>query len=394
MKIRLGLIGFACFLLINCGGSGGQSGGSVSQIGGTIADPEPRSFSLGFTPFPHAFTQEAVDDAYDVIKRNADMIVQHFDDGVPWQEALDNANNAKKYRDTYAGNFLNDLDYKLQHNPAGHVVYLALTPLGPLREGLALHRGNSVNEPLTTPWDTYALDHPEVIKAYTRHCLNMIEHFDPDYVAYAIEANMLAYFDKQNGTNKWSQFVNLVKKVYPAIKAKHPDLPLFISLQVGFFHSDPGQQAMDISRILPYTDYIAISAYPYTETPDPADLPADYFSELIELAPTKPVVIAETAWPAEDVEDVKNPGTIIAAEDPQRQQQYIQRLIGEMDKLDCRFITIFFTRDYDDFWESDFQYYPNAQLIRTWRDTGLYDGQGNPRPALDTWLAALKRPKS
>lgn len=139
---------------------------------------------------------------------------------------------------------------------------------------------------------------------------------------------------------------------------------------------------------------MAISAYPYTDIPNPADLPADYFSQLTDLDPAKPVAIAETAWPAEDVEDFNYPGTIIAAEDPQRQQQYIQRLIDEMDELDGRFVTLFFTRDYDDFWESDLQYDPNAQLIRIWRDTGLYDGQGNPRPALDTWRAGLQRPKS
>ena len=105
------------------------------------------------------------------------------------------------------------------------------------------------------------------------------------------------------------------------------------------------------------------------------------------------MAIAETAWPAEDVEDINHPGHIIAVENPQRQQQYIQRLISEMEELDGRFITLFFTRDFDDFWETDLQYDPNAQLIRTWRDTGLYDGQGNPRPALDLWRAALDRSK-
>lgn len=385
--MRPWLIVLSCLLLIHCGGSGDQTGDTEDA-------PEPRSFYMGFTPFPHAFTVEAVEAAYDVVSRNADMIVQHFDDGVPWQEALDNADNATDYRSTYAGNFLGDLDYKREHNPAGHAIYLAMTPLGPLRGGLALHRGDSANEPLTPPWDTYALDHPDVVKAYIQHCLNMIEHFEPDYVAYAIEANILAYYDQLNGTDKWSEFVNLVKEVYPVIKARHPDLPIFISLQVGFFHLDSTRQTLDIGRILPYTDYMAISAYPYTDTPDPADLPDEYFSELFDLAPTKPVVIAETAWPAEDVEDVNNPGTIIAAEDPQRQQQYIRRLIDEMDRRDSRFMTIFFTRDYDDFWDSDFQYYPDAQLIRTWRDTGLYDGAGNPRPALDTWLDALARPIS
>jgi hypothetical protein len=110
----------------------------VDPVGGNPAGPAPRSFSMGFTPFPHAFSVEAVEAAYDVIARDADMIVQHFDDGVPWQEALGNADNATTCRDTYAVNLLNDLDYKLQHNPAGHSLYLAVTPLGPMREGLAL----------------------------------------------------------------------------------------------------------------------------------------------------------------------------------------------------------------------------------------------------------------
>jgi hypothetical protein len=387
-KIRFWLIGCACFLLmLSCSGGDGKTGENPSGSA-------PRSFSMGFTSFPHAFTVEAVVSAYDVITNDADMIVQHFDDGVPWQEALDNADNATAYRDTYDINLLNDLDFKLQHNPAGHSLYLAVTPLGPMREGLALHRGASGNEPLTPPWDTNALDHPDVIKAYTQHCLNMIEHFHPDYFAYAIEANILMSSDSRNGTTKWPEFVNLVKAVYPVLKASYPDLPVFISLQAGFFYADSTTQTAAINQILPYTDFMAISAYPFSATPNPADLPADFFSQLADLDPTKPVAIAETAWPAEDVEDMSHPGTIISAEDPQRQQQYIQRLINEMDELDGRFITLFFTRDYDDFWESYLQYDPNAPLIRTWRDTGLYDGQGNPRPALDTWRAALERPKS
>ena len=373
----------AYLVLISCDDSAVNSSG----------DKEPRSFYLGFTPFPHAFSYEAVEAAYDVINQDADMIVQHFDDGVPWFEALDNANNATAYRDTYAANFLDDLDFKLQRNPAGHIVYLAVTPLSPLREGLALHRGNSGNESLAPPWDNYTLDHPDVIKAYTRHCLNMIEHFDPDYFAYAVEANILAFYDQVNGTGKWAQFVNLSGEVYSSIKAEHPDLPVFISLQVGFYQISPAEQAAAINQILPYTDYMAISAYPFTDIPDPDDLPAGYFTALTNLSPAKPVVIAETAWPAEDLTDVNNPDIVIAEEDPQRQQHYIQRLIDEMDMLNGRFITLFFTRDYDDFWESDFQYYPDAQLYRTWRDTGLYDGPGNSRPALNTWLEALARPK-
>jgi hypothetical protein len=377
-NILFWLVGGACLLLISCGDGGENS--SVAT---------PRSFSMGFTPFPHALSLAAVESAYGVIDSDADMIVQHFDEGVPWQEALDNADNATSYRDNYAADFLNELDYKLQHNPAGHSLYLAVTPLAPMRDGLALHRGAATNEALTTPWDGYALDDPVVIKAYTRHCLDMIEHFHPDYFAYAIEANILAHTDPI----KWAQFVNLAQAVYPVLKASYPDLPVFMSLHVGYFHSYNTAQITAINQILPYTDYIAISAYPYIDTPNPADLPASYFSQLADLAPTKPVAFAETAWPAEDVVDVNPPYTLIAAEDPQRQQLYIQRLINEMDALDGKFITLFFTRDFDDLWESNLQDDPSAELIRIWRDAGLYDGPGNPRPALDTWKAALARPK-
>lgn len=381
----------ACVLLMGCGGGGGGGGGDTASQATQIV---PRSFHLGFTPFPHAYTVAAVEAAYDVISNDADMVVQHLDDGIPWAEALDNADNGTTYRDTYAANLVGDLDYKFQHNPAGHALYLAVTPLDMMREGLALHRGDSSNEALTPPWDGYDLDDPLVIRAYIQHCMNMIDHFDPDFFVYAIEANILAAHDKLNGTNKWSDFVTLAGSVYSALKARHPDLPVSLSLQVGFFHADVSEQTAAIAQILPYTDSVAISAYPFTDIPDPADLPADYFSRLTDLAPSKPVVIAETAWPAEDLEDVNNPGTIIAAEDPQRQQKYIRFLIDEMDRLNGRFLVLFCTRDYDDFWESDLKNDSNAQLIRTWRDTGLYDGAGNPRPALDIWQEALERPKS
>jgi hypothetical protein len=53
----------------------------------------------------------------------------------------------------------------------------------------------------------------------------------------------------------------------------------------------------------------------------------------------------------------------------------------------------FFTRDYDEMWESEIRFLPNNSLIRLWKDTGLYRGDGSPRPALERWRAALARPR-
>lgn len=365
-------------LIIACGGGSDSS----------FAPADSRSFVMGFTPFPHAGTADAVDAAYAVIATDGDLIAHHFDDGVPWDEALDNAGTGSSYRDTYDGAYLAELDSRLASTPRGHTMYVAVTPLNFERADLALHRGSAGNEPLTPPWDSYALDHPNVIAAFGQHCLNMIEQFEPDYFGYAIEANILAF----NDAPKWTEFVNLAQSTYATIKAVYPNLPVFITLQADFFHADPPSQTTAINRVLPYTDMIAVSTYPYTAEADPSNLRTDHFSALADLAPEKPFAIAETAWPAEDITDINDPAIVLVPADPARQQAYIERLLAESQDLSAEFVTLFFTRDFDDFWDSTFQFLPEAALVRIWKDTGLYDGQGNPRPALDPWRAILAKP--
>jgi hypothetical protein len=59
--------------------------------------------------------------------------------------------------------------------------------------------------------------------------------------------------------------------------------------------------------------------------------------------------------------------------------------------MDTRFVTWTFTRDYDSLWVSDFQNSPNAPLFRSWKDDGLYTGDGQPRQALGAWREWLAR---
>ena len=51
------------------------------------AEPS-RSFYLGFTPFPHDLALASVQETYSNITTNGDIINHHFDNGVPWIEAL------------------------------------------------------------------------------------------------------------------------------------------------------------------------------------------------------------------------------------------------------------------------------------------------------------------
>ena len=274
-----------------------------------------RSFALGFSDFPHALSGQAVVDAHDVIRRDADMAVMHFDDGVPWQEALAGT--------PYDSDYLNGFLARAGMIPGSHLTYLAITPIGPGRDALAGHRGAAPNEPLSAPWDSYAFDAQQVTAAFTAHCNRLIEIFSPDYFAYAIEANILY----QLAPGKWPAFVRFCAAVYPALKAAHPGLPIFLTIHADTYHADPVAQGAAIAMLLPYTDMIAVSTYPFTAPrSDPGTIPPDWFSAVAALAPGKPFAISETVWPAEDI---MPPARISVIGTPETQRAYTERLIAE-----------------------------------------------------------------
>lgn len=347
-----------------------------------IAGPAPpgdatRTFAMGFTDFPHARSVDALNEAWDIVEHEADLAVLHFDDGIPWQEALDGA--------AYPAGYQEELNFKAARVPPGHVKYLAVTPISPTRDGLALRRGDAGNEPLELPWSVRSFNDPEVIAAFTAHCERMIDLFEPDYFAYAIEANMLAALEP----TLWERFLTLAQAVKSNLETSRPTLPVFITIQAETYHGAPITQSSMLLPALGYSDVIAVSAYPYSRPlSDPDALAQDYFSAIANLAPAKPFAIAETAWPAEDVES-PYPITIPANEATQR--LYMTRVLDDCARLDALFVTWFFTRDFDEFWESELQFAPDADLIRLWRDTGLYDGRRFARPALGAWRQALAR---
>jgi hypothetical protein len=329
---------------------------------------------MGFTDFPHANSFEALLAAYDVIRNDGDMAVMHFDHGIPWQEALDGM--------PYHAAYLEALYGKRSLTPAGHTVYLAVTPISFNRDRLAERRGAEGSEPLPPPWDERTFDHPEVIEAFANHCRNMIEVFCPDYFAYAIEANMLI----QLAPDSWSTFVTLADSVYGHLKKDYPDLPIFVTFQVQSFYDDPRSQSAGIQQVVPFTDIMAISSYPFSAQSNLELIPSNFPGGLVNLAPDKPVAIAETAWPAEDVTE-PYPVSIPANEETQR--LYVEWMLSECLRRDTEFVCWFFTRDFDNFWETDLQYDERAWLARLWKDTGLYDGDGDARPALSSWRKVL-----
>jgi hypothetical protein len=119
-------------------------------------------------------------------------------------------------------------------------------------------------------------------------------------------------------------------------------------------------------------------------------LPPNYFGAVTALLGGKPIAFAETAWPAEDI---GAPYPLFIRTNEGLQRSFLELLLNEADQRDAEFVTWFFSRDYDSYWESRLGSLPDSALFRLWKDTGLYDGEGTPRMALGLWRSFLERPK-
>jgi len=358
---------------------------TILVLGGSMAshaaDDSTRSFYMGFTPFKYSWVEESQKKTYELMKGHADLIAHHLDDGVPWVEAAEGK--------PFNAHVEENLDVRLANTAKGSKVYVAATPIDFNRKALAGYWGEKEAMDRPGAWEDRNFDDPEVIKAYLNYCRNLIQRFKPDYFAYGIEVNLLAY----NNPDEYQRFITLAKQVYPALKREFPTLPIMLS-----FYLEPPDRLTEtkkhIEPLLPYTDYFAISTYPYMVREGPPqqfkDIPSDWFTQVRQIAPGKPFAIAETGFIAEPLSAFFKTfeGT------PEDQKQYATRMLSEANALDAQFVVWFVVADYDDLWTVLKFVVLFNPLAKAWKDTGLYDGELNPRPAMDVWDAWLARPRS
>lgn len=337
-----------------------------------------RPFRQGFTPYPPDVTEEAIAWTYAGIATTADLIAHHFDNGVPWDEALRGL--------PYPPLVANEIARRLALTPPGMPVYLAVTPISNLRDGLALAWTDQGAVPLEEPWASRSFDHPAVRKAFFRHCVRMIDTFDPDYFAYAVEIDLLARLAPES----FQAFRKLLRSTYRKLQARYPELPIFFTFTLG----QPGhweEVRSVVEPLLPYTDVLAVSTYPYLAAGldgRPQNIPEDWFSQARDLAPEKPFAVAETGFTAEPV-DLPTLGVHLPGRKAW-QKRYVKALLGELTRLDASFVVWFVLGDYDKLWERA-EEMGASELFKAWRDTGLYDERLHRRPALKIWKRYLRR---
>jgi hypothetical protein len=336
---------------------------------------QSRSFRMGFTPFPYEISESAVSYVYTKLDAEADIINHHFDNGVPWPEALSGA--------SFSQNILNDWNFRKIKTSAHHKVYVSVTPINFSRTGLAAYRGETDNLELPSPWNTYRFNDEQVKTAYLNYCKRTIDFFQPDYFGMSIEANLIHILKPE----LWADYLELHQYIYSQLKTAYPELPVFTSvvgayLLHGFIdNNDHVTERLAVLQLLDYSDYYAISFYPYMSKHLGNPYPENTFDDLFNIS-GKPLVVAETGYVAQTFSMDLGSGLTTVESDQTKQQRFFSDLLAACDKRKAEFVIDFVIRDYDQLWA---QIGSPTDLNIAWRDSGLYDENGNTRRAHSTW---------
>jgi hypothetical protein len=346
---------------------------ALIPVCGLAAEPEKRTFRMGFTGFPHDFTLEAVADARQFVRQNADIIAHHIE-GVPWAEALGDLPFQAKMVEEWEG--------KKAATPPGGKVYLAVSPgrgdLKVAEKGL----------PLPPELKGKPYDHPLVMRAYLNYCRRAIEFFRPDYMAVGIEVNEI----HAAGADKWRAYLALHKHVYQEIKREHRDLPLFASFTLHGMLNARGKARDNMlaafQQSMPYNDLVAVSFYPFIAggTTDIASALGWMTGNFDKYG--KPYAVVETGEAAERL--VFPQSKQVIAGTPARQAAYYKELLAVAQARRFAFVITFVHRDYDALWEKIKGSSP--EVFMAWRDCGLVDEKGAPRPAYEMWRQYFEMP--
>jgi hypothetical protein len=131
---------------------------------------------MGFTRWPADLTPEGVQTAQEFAHQHGDVVSVMFIGGIPWPESLGNQ--------PYSQDVRNNMAYQ---PPAGKRLFLSISPLNMDRKDIAPYWGEGDNQPLPDPWQSYALNSPEVKTAYLNFVLRAVKAMNPSYLAASYE---------------------------------------------------------------------------------------------------------------------------------------------------------------------------------------------------------------
>ncbi|NYZ77284.1 hypothetical protein H0O02_03135 [Candidatus Micrarchaeota archaeon] len=205
-------------------------------------------------------------------------------------------------------------------------------------------------------------------QAYKDSAVAFAEKYKPEYFAMGIETNIMY----EKSPEDFEEFVAFYNEVYDAVKAASPNTKVFTVFQLESMKGctfwqenscDSSKAEWDIMGRFK-SDMAVFTTYPCLVFKDPADIPADYYTEISQHT-TKPIAFTEIGWYSE----AYPPGW---ESSDAKQAQYVTRLFELTDGMDVEVMVWSFL--YDPGTEAPFD------------SMGLLNDDGTERPALDAWM--------
>jgi hypothetical protein len=343
------------------------------------ANNQSRSFYMAVTPWPADFTPAAVEDAYSFIDRHCDMVSHHFDEGIPYEEAYKGLSWPQQLQE--------DVAYR-KLKTGSKKVCLSVAALNLTRHEKAEYYSHpdAISDSIKNYWKQVPFNDDKNVTAYVRYVSYLIDQLHPQFVNYGVESN-----DVHWNAAQFDLYREFLSKVNAQLKSKYPQLPFFISFMV---NEDPLALSF-ASQLLPYTEYISLSAYPYASASstadgntDPKKFPADYFTRFLNLAPNKPWGFAETGYIAQDL-DIPS-FSLHKNGNPQWQKDYLELIAQLCNSRKAKFLIWFCHADYDAGCNRLKAMGLYDDLFGLWKDIGLKDENNVERPAYQLWLDWMK----
>jgi hypothetical protein len=327
---------------------------------------------MGFSNSPHEISPKGRVEAQLFLEKNSDLILEDFAEGIPWEESLHDRPYPQEVTIS-----LRIRKRKLKEKK----LFIHVSPFNDDRNGPAKYWPTTAEPSLKESWRTKSFADADFKISYLKFCRELIRRFEPEYFAYAVDINLFA----EQRPKQWNDFLDFARDTYTQLKNEHPDLPIFLNYNAGYFWRNPKDQELRIRETLPYTDFVAVSAYPeLSGFTDVRKLPKDFFARLAKLDPNKPFAVAETGFPHH------------SKSKPDFQKEYLQFVLKESHYLGARFVVWFHYRDFNQIAQKAAESLKSSQdsieLLDSRKDYGLVDDAGNSKKSYAVWKSWFQLP--
>ena len=229
-----------------------------------------------------------------------------------------------------------------------------------------------------------SIANPDVQLVYRRFVTVMDSILKPDHLGLALETNLIRAAAPDSIYQGIKKAANAV---FQDLRNFDLDVKISVSVQVDFAWGKLGsgsyiginQDFMDFAFI----EELGLSSYPYFGFSNPEDLPANYYSKLVE-GKSLPVFVSEGGWTSQSI--IGFSGQLISS-NPQVQQRYIIRQGQLLDQAQA--IAVFQLS----FTDIDLSSLPPSTPpnLKYFAYLGLADINLIPRPSLSNWDTLFKR---